>query len=105
MWACGWPAAHLLSGIHFRAGAPVLSSVGDASSAQTALPLPSPCRPFSADTLHANLLEVKELFEVKRFALFDQVRAHAKRLREGWGCTVLMPISTARRTARTQKEK
>ena len=29
--------------------------------------------PACADTLHANLLEVKDLFEVKRFALFDQV--------------------------------
>lgn len=33
-----------------------------------------------ADTLHANLLEVKDLFEVKRFALFDQVGWAQQRL-------------------------
>ena len=27
----------------------------------------------AAETLHANLVEVKDLFEIKRFALFDQV--------------------------------
>ena len=31
--------------------------------------------PLSADTLHQNLQEVKDLFEIKRFALFDQVGA------------------------------
>ena len=31
--------------------------------------------PLPADTLHQNLQEVKDLFEIKRFALFDQVGA------------------------------
>lgn len=29
--------------------------------------------PCPADTLHANLAEVRDLFEIKRFAMFDQV--------------------------------
>ena len=41
-----------------------------------------------ADTLHANLLEVKELFEVKRFALFDQVGGCC-RFAGGRGCASL----------------
>lgn len=36
---------------------------------------PPPPPPPTADTLHANLREVQDLFEVKRFALFDQVGA------------------------------
>ena len=43
--------------------------------------LTAPCfLPLPADTLHQNLQEVKDLFEIKRFALFDQV---------GAGCWVL----------------
>lgn len=35
--------------------------------------LPHATLPLPADTLHANLTEVKDLFEIKRFAMFDQV--------------------------------
>ena len=49
-------------------------AIGAAPPACQALcPSPHP-HTYPADTLHANLLEVKDEYEIKRFALFDQVR-------------------------------